>query len=91
LELPEYVGYCPSDGRSWRSLKEDFYLHHTYSCDNPLLINIQRDNHVLGVYVYGFKIPDPCMVVSLGTNAAICGRVALCKLMLTGEFIAIAW
>jgi hypothetical protein len=25
LELPEYVGYCPSDGRSWRSLKEDFY------------------------------------------------------------------
>ena len=90
-ELPEYARYVPEQYRNWRTLKEQFYVSGKYSYDHPLPVNIEKDNHVTVVYLCGFKIPEPAMVVSLGTNATITGRVALCKIMSTKQFVAIAW
>ena len=89
-ELPEYVGYVPTQ-KNWHSLKSEFYGSERYNYENPLPINIKKDNNVLVVNLYGFKIPEAPMVTVLGTDGAIQGRVALCQTISTKAFVAIAW
>lgn len=89
-ELPEYVGYMPTN-KNWHMLKSEFYASERYNHENPLPINIQKDGNILVVNLYGFKIPETPMVVALGTDTAIQGRVALCQTISTKNFIAIAW
>jgi hypothetical protein len=90
-ELPEYAGYVPTQYGNWHTLKEQFYASERYGYENPLPIDIRKDNSTIVVNLYGFKIPETPPVSALGTNAAIAGRVALCKTIVKKEYIAIAW
>lgn len=90
-ELPEYVGYVPEDSKSWQSLKDAFYASKEYSNERPLPVNIKKENIITVVNVYGFKIPEPPMASAFGSNTATKGRVALCKIVTTKQFVAIAW
>lgn len=89
-ELGEYAGYAPEQYKSWRLLKESFYSSRRYGHDRPLLMNIKKDNKIIVVKLYGFKIPEAPLAVSLGTDATK-GRVAFCQLAQTKQKIAIAW
>jgi len=90
-ELPQYAGYVPLNGRAWQSIKDDFHVLNKFSSEKPLFLNLVKDEKTIGVFVYGFKIPYCPPVTFLGTDAAIRGRVTLCKVLTTKEFIAIAW
>jgi len=90
-ELLEYAGYVPTQYRNWHTLKEKFYASGTYGYEKPLPINIRKGRSTIVVNLYGFKIPETPPVSVLGTNAAIVGRVALCKTIASKEYIAIAW
>lgn len=90
-EQPEFIGYKPADGKPWQSLKDDFYLYRQYGHHNPLPLNIQKGNEIIGVYVHGFRVPDSPPVITLGTDAATKGRIVFCKTMAKNEYIAIAW
>ncbi|MFA7717654.1 MAG: hypothetical protein WC875_02980 [Candidatus Absconditabacterales bacterium] len=90
-ELPEYEGYVPAEYINWQFLKDLFYHNsEKYGPEKPLTVNIRKGNNIIAVNVYGFKVPDPPMVICLGTPAATYGRVVFCKTM-KKEFIAIAW
>jgi len=82
-ELPEYVGYVPEQYESWQALKNQFDASEKFSHERPLAMNIQRDNTIVRVDLYGFKIPDSSEKETAG--------VALCKTVIKNEFIAIAW
>ncbi len=85
-ELPEYAGYLPKDEK-WLSVKNEFYLTNTYSNSNPKFVILQKDNEQLPVHVHGLKVPYIC----LGTGKAIMDNVVFCKIVSTGQCIAIAW
>lgn len=90
-ELIEYEGYLPTEYKNWQTLKEQFYASEQYDHERPLPVNIRKDNTIIVVNLYGFKIPETPPVFVLGTSAAITGRVALCKTITSKEYIAIAW
>ena len=90
-ELPKYQGYVPVDYENWQSLKDQFYAAERYGFENPLPVNIRKDNSAIVVNLYGFKIPEAPPVVFFGTDAAVRGRVALCKTIVSKEFIEIAY
>ena len=90
-ELPQYQGYIPLDYTNWQSLKDQFFAAERYDFENPLPINIRKDNSVIVVNLCGFKTPERPPVIFLGTDAAARGRVALCKTVVTKEFVAIAY
>lgn len=90
-ELPGYAGYIPVLYNSrWRELKELFHKSENYGHEKPLPVDIKKDGNIIVVNLYGFKIPEAPMVASFGTDATV-GRVALCKIVTTGEYVAIAW
>ncbi|HMS91389.1 MAG TPA: hypothetical protein PKC87_04170 [Candidatus Absconditabacterales bacterium] len=90
-ELPEYTDYVPEQYENWQEVKEQFYASGRYNKDNPLPVNIKKDNIVIVVYVYGFKVPETPMVIALDIDVATRGRVVLCKIISTKALIAIAW
>lgn len=90
-ELPQYQGYVPLDCQSWQSLKDQFFAPERYGFENPLPVNIRKDNNIIVVNLCGFKIPEAPPVMFLGTDAAVRGRVALCKIVTTKEFVAIVY
>lgn len=77
-ELPEYAGYVPEQFVSWKELKRQFDLSDNYGPSHPLPINIQKDDTIIVVNLYGFKRQTS-------------PRVALCKNPKTNENIAIVW
>jgi len=90
-ELPEYVGYVPAEYLNWQILKATFYASERYDQDNPLPVNIKKGNTTIVVNLYGFKVPEVTTVIAFGTDSAIKGRVALCKIVTTKQYVAIAW
>ena len=82
IEYPCYVGYRPSDGKNWHTIKENF------SYDHPQYMEVTNGDCTMGVYVYGFRIPEAPLAIGLGSDATI-GRVVLCKKITNHEFIAI--
>ena len=91
-ELPAYAGYFPVQYRqSWQLLKSEFYSSGKYGPERPLPVDIKKDNNIMVVNVYGFRVPDAPPVICLGTDAATRGRIVFCKVLATKELIAIAW
>ncbi len=91
-ELPEYAGYVPEQyHQSWQSLKGEFFSSEIYGSENPLPVNIKKDNTVIVVNVYGFRMPEAPPMICLGTDAATRGRIAFCTTVGTKERIAISW
>jgi hypothetical protein len=90
-ELPEYAGYMPTQFNDWHMLKQHFYVSGNYGYMYPLRIDLKKGNSTIVMNLFGFKIPETPPVSALGTNAAITGRVALCKTIASKEYIAIAW
>ncbi len=77
-ELPEYAGYVPAQFVNWKTLKRQFDLSENYGPLHPLPINIQKDDTIIVVNLYGFKRQTS-------------PRIALCKNPKTNECIAIVW
>ena len=90
-ELPEYAGYTAADGTNWQSIKDEFYILHKYNYENPKFLVLQKDKKQISVCVYGFRIPDIPLVINLGTDATIRGRIVFCKILATKELVAITW
>jgi len=90
-ESSEFKGYVPEQFSSWQSIKSEFYTSMKYGHENPLPMNIKKDNNIIDVLVYGFRVPEPPPVTFLGTDAATRGRIVFCKIMSTNQFVAIAW
>jgi hypothetical protein len=89
-ELLDYAGYVPENGNSWEMLKDAFYASdNNYGNENPLPLSIKNGNSIIGVYVYGFKIPDIPVITE--NPPTIQGRVALCNPMSSKVTVAIAW
>lgn len=76
-ELSQYQGYMPLDYKSWQSLKDQFFAAERYGFENPLPVNIRKDNSIIVVNLCGFKELDQ-------------NQVALCKTILSKEFVTIA-
>jgi len=90
-EIPKYQGYLPINGTMWQSIKDEFCILHKYSSEKPLFLNLVKESNIIGVYVYGFRIPDGPQAICLGTDTASRGRVAFCKVLSTKELVAIRW
>jgi len=91
-ELPAYAGYVPSQyNENWEELKDLFYKTHKYNNKHPAPVNIKKDGKVVCVNVYGFKIPSDSSEVCICTDANTKNKVALCKIVSTKEYVAIAW